>query len=144
MKLLKTLRQAASVTFLALAFQLLSASPALAQTSAWSGVCVDTAGGNPDVATIQGLQCLLANVLAVFLTIVGIAAFLMLIVASFQILFSGGSSQTVEKAQKSVTFAVIGLIIALSAFIILNLVASFTGVNTILEFKIPSSEFQWQ
>jgi hypothetical protein len=114
-----------------------AAVPVSAQTSAWSGVCVDTAGGNTDVATLQGLQCLLANVLSIFLTVVGIAAFIMLIVAAFQFLTSGGNSQTTEKAQKAVTYAVIGLIVAVSAFAILNLIASFTGVNTILQFKIP-------
>jgi len=37
---------------------LASASPALAQTSSWSGVCVSE--NDSSVATIQGFQCLLA------------------------------------------------------------------------------------
>jgi len=92
------------------------------------------------VATIQGLQCLLANVLSIFLTLVGVTAFIMLIVASFRLLVSGGDTKQVEKGRNSVTYAIIGLVVAVSAFIILNLIADFTGVRTILEFKIPSSE----
>jgi hypothetical protein len=115
---------------------LLKASPVFAQTSPWEGVCVSTS--DPDVATLQGLQCLLANVLSTFLTIVGIAAFIMLIVSSFRILLSGGDSQAMEKAKNSITYAIIGLVVAVSAFVILNLIAEFTGVKTILEFRIPS------
>lgn len=98
---------------------------------------MDTTGGNTDVATLQGLQCLIANVLSIFLTVVGLGAFIMLIAASFQLLTSGGNSQATEKAQKSVTYAVVGLVVAVSAFIILRLIASFTGVDTILQFRIP-------
>jgi hypothetical protein len=118
-----------------------SSLPAVAQTSSWSGVCVSQ--NDSTVATIQGLQCLLANVLTTFLSLVGVAAFVVLIVSSFRILFSGGNSQDVEKAQKSITFAILGLIVALSAFVILNLISQFTGVESILKFSIPSSDTQW-
>ncbi len=112
-----------------------------AQTTTWSGVCVSTE--NPDVATIQGLQCLLANVLSVSLTLLGIAGFVMIVIGALRWLFLGGNTQDVEGAKKTMTFAVIGIIVALSAFIILNLVASFTGVSSILNFKIPDSDTQW-
>ena len=119
-----------------LVLQLASVSPAFAQTSPWSGVCVSQT--DQTVATIQGLQCLLANVLSIFLTVVGLAAFIMLIVSGFRLLVSGGNTQSVEKARNSVTYAVVGLVVAVSSFVILNLIAEFTGVKTILEFKIPS------
>jgi len=102
---MKLLSKTISIVFFFLGLQLASVSPVFAQTSPWSGVCVSPT--DETVATIQGLQCLLANVLSIFLTLVGVTAFIMLMV---------------------------------SAFIILNLIADFTGVRTILEFKIPSSE----
>lgn len=117
------------------AFYLASAMPVFAQTRPWEDVCVDA--NNPDVATIQGFQCLLANVLSIFLTVVGLGAFIMLIVAAFRLLVSGGNSQAMEKARNSVTYAVIGLVVAVSAFVILNLIAEFTGVKTILKFEVP-------
>lgn len=135
---MQALQKKSIVIGTALVSYLAAATPVFAQTSAWSGVCVDAA--NPDVATIQGFQCLLANVLSVFLTIVGLAAFVMLIAASFRLLASGGNSQAMEKARNSVTYAVVGLIVAVSAFIVLNLVAKFTGVNTILHFVIPGDQ----
>jgi len=136
---MKLFQKITALSMAAMVF-LASASPALAQTSAWSGVCVGESGTHAeDVATVQGLQCLIANVLVVFLTIVGIAAFIMLVISSLRILASGGNSQAVEKARNSITYAVIGLVVAVSAFAILNLIASFTGVDTILQFNIPTN-----
>lgn len=123
--------------------------PAQAQTSVWHGVCtgkgsVSSSGvSRTDVATIQGIQCLIANVLSVTLTLIGLSGFIMLIVASFRWMLSGSNSQEVEKAGKTMTFAVVGLLVALSSFIILNLLAEFTGVKSILNFVIPSSDTQW-
>lgn len=123
-----------------------TASPALAQTSSWSGVCIHEktlqSGEVIQVATVQGLQCLLANVLSTFLSLVGIAAFVILVVSAFRIM-AAGSSNEVENSKKAITQAVIGLFVAVSAFIILNLVAEFTGVKTILNFVIPDSSTQW-
>lgn len=118
-----------------------------AQTRAWEGACIrqreDSAGRVFEVATIQGLQCLLANVLSTFLTLVGIAAFVMVVASAFRIMLAGDKSQEMDKAKTAVTQAVIGLVVAISAFIILNLIAEFTGVKTILNFSIPESTKQW-
>ena len=126
-----------ATTTLALAFP----QPAQAQTSAWSGVCVSAK--DAEVATIQGLQCLLANVLSVALTLIGIAGFIMLLVGSMQYLLSGGNAQHTEKAKHTMTFAIVGLIVGLSSFIILNLVSTFLGIPSIMEFTIPDSSKMW-
>ena len=112
-----------------------------AQTKEWQTIsehCVIN-----DVATIQGVGCLLANVLSVVLRLLGLAGFVMIIYAAFNLLMSAGNSQKVEELKKTITFAVIGIIVALSAFIIVNLIANFTGVSLVKEFTIPSSEKNW-
>lgn len=112
-----------------------------AQTKEWKTIsehCVID-----DVATIQGIGCLLANVLSVVLRLLGIAGFVMIVYAAFNLLMSAGNSQKVEESKKTITFAVIGIIVALSAFIIINLIASFTGVSLVKEFTIPSSQKDW-
>lgn len=117
---------------------LYSSSPAFAQTAAWSGVCVG--GADNDVATIQGLECLIANVFTVIITLIGLAAFVMFIIGSVRWLISGGNSSNVDKARNTMTYAVMGIVIALSAFIVINLIAGFTGVETIKTFRIPTSD----
>ena len=101
----------------------------------WGGDCIEG-----DVATIQGLRCMIANILSIAITTIGFAGFIMLIVGSFRYLASGGNSKGTETAKNTITFAVIGLVVALSSFVILNLIAEFTGVKTILVFVIPSAD----
>lgn len=119
----------------AIAIPFLYPRPIMAQTQYWTEGRCQIAG----VATIQGIACLLANVLSVTLTIIGLAGFVMLIIGSMRWLLSGGNTQNVESARKTMTFAVIGLAVALSSFVIINLIAQFTGINVITEFFIPSS-----
>jgi len=97
------------------------------------GICVQ--GG---VATIQGILCLVANVFSITITMIGLIGFLMLVVGAFRYLLSGGSSKGTENAKNTIVYAVVGLLVALSSFFILNLIAEFTGVKTILDFVIPS------
>lgn len=125
-------------------------SPVYAQTQEWSGVCVGpkdmvVKGGKTvtdasDVATIQGVQCLLANIFSVIISVIGLAGFVMFIVGSFRYLLSGGNSKGTETAKNTFTFMVIGIIVALSGFILLNLLSKFTGISIITNISIPSSE----
>lgn len=121
-------------------------TPVFAQTTRWSDVCVGNGfSENADsVATIQGFECLIANLFVVFITLVGLSGFVMFIYASFRWLISGGDSKGTTAARNSMTYAVIGLVVSLSAFIIINLVAEFTGVNAIKSFRIPTSDIDWR
>ena len=109
----------------------------------WRGSCVEdiVIEGKivGEVATIQGIRCMLANVLSIAITGIGFAGFIMLIVGGFRYLTSGGNSKGTETAKNTITFAVIGLVVALSSFIILNLIAEFTGIKTITKFIIPEA-----
>jgi len=59
----------------------------------------------------------------------------MLIIGSFKLLTSGGDPKAVDAGKQTVTFAIIGLVVAVSAWLILSLVARFTGVEQILNFS---------
>jgi cbb3-type cytochrome oxidase subunit 3 len=115
-------------------------TPAHAQgVQPWSGVCVGT-GDAKDVATIQGFQCILANLLSIAVSGLGLIGFVMMLIGGFTYMLSAGNSKGADTARQTITFAVVGLVVALSAFIILRLIASFTGVSTILNFTIPNSD----
>lgn len=124
------------VLFLTLLTGILPAQ-AQAQTSVWGGVCVG--GADSDVATIQGAQCLIANVFMVIITLIGLVGFVMFLVGAIQWMVSGTNAQGVQKARSTMLYSVVGLVVALSAFIIINLIADFTGVNVIRNFQIPTS-----
>lgn len=115
-------------------------SPIQAQTAVWKGVCVGPTDASKDVATLQGLECLIGNIFTIILTLIGLAGFIMFIIASFRYLLSGGNTKGTETARNTFTFVVIGIIVALSGFIILNFLADFTGVKNITIFSIPKSK----
>jgi len=135
------------IAFFSISTLTLTPQSVTAQTQDWKtlgpelevGMCVSDEG----VATIQGVACLIANVLSVSLTLIGLAGFVMLIVGSLRWMLSGGNSQNVDKAKKTMTFAIVGLVLALSSYMIINLIAQFTGVSTITKFIIPSSDTDW-
>jgi len=124
-----------SIFLSALSALALSTTPVMAQTQEWGEACVYN-----EVATLQGLECLIANAFTVIISIIGLAAFVMFIVASFKWMLAGSNSKNVEDARKTITYAVVGIVVSLSAFIILNLIASFTGITSVTEFKIPRSD----
>ena len=96
----------------------------------WSSRCAQNG-----VATLAGFECLLANILNWIIPIIGLATFLMLIVGSFQFLTSQGNPKEMEGAKKTISFAIFGLILDLAAWVIINFVSIFTGID-LSTFKI--------
>lgn len=109
---------------LAVFFPLLS-SPVAAQ-SKWENACVGSGLGE-DVATIQGVSCLLRNILNVVLTILGFIGFAMLVYASFNLLISGGQPSHLEKTKGTFTYVIIGLFLAIGSYAIMKIVDSIIG-----------------
>lgn len=141
----KLFKKISSISLIAYSYFVAFAVPARAQ-EAWdaqAGLNCTGAGsgidGAEDVATIQGLGCLIGNVLSVALTIIGMLALVMFIAASFRYMTSGGNSKSTEQAKNTITYAVAGIIVAVSAFILLNLISNFTGV-TVSDFIIPGAD----
>lgn len=95
-----------------------------AQGKEWTGACTQDG-----VATIQGIECLLGNVLGAAVPVIGMGTFIMLIIGSFQYLTSQGNPKEMAGAKRTISFSVFGLILALSAWAIINVLSGFTGVN---------------
>jgi hypothetical protein len=113
-------------------FYFTSFSPTQAQT-AWSGACVGT-GIAADTATIQGVTCLVRNILNVALTLLSFVGFIMFVFAGGKLLIYGGQSSNLEAAKGTITFAIMGLILAVSSYVILLLVSNITG-QAIMQFQ---------
>jgi len=60
----------------------------------------------------------------------------MLIVGGFKYLTSGGDQKATASAQQTLTFAVVGLVLLVLAFLVFRLIEQFTGVN-VTNFVIP-------
>lgn len=79
--------------------------------------------------TISDLETVFSSVVSLALTAAGLTAFVMLIVGGFQFLTAGGDKEATQKAQKTLTFAIAGLVVSLSAWIILNFLGNFLGID---------------
>ncbi|MBQ6154617.1 hypothetical protein IJJ27_00575 [bacterium] len=115
---------------------LVGADSGTTTTGKWTGVCVGTAGTvASDVATLQGIQCLLANLLGAVLTLFAFVGFFMFIWASFKLMVSNGQPEKFTKAKDTMTYAIFGFILALSSFAIINILAYFTGIDSFLAIQ---------
>ena len=110
-------------------------TPVYAQTTAWTGKCVDA--NNPDVATIQGFECLFANILQIVTLIAGLVFIFLFISGAFSYLFSSGDEKKVAQASSTLGSSFLGLVGIIISWLILKFLTEFTGVN-LLDFVIPS------
>lgn len=103
-----------------------------ASPASWSTRCATN-----DVATIQGFECVFQNIVSVALALAGLAVFVMLLAGGLKYLTSGGDPKAQESAKNTMTYAVLGLVFMVAAYLILNLLSTFTGLPGLLKFTIP-------
>jgi membrane-bound ClpP family serine protease len=105
---------------------------AMAQGTEWSGTCV-----SGDVATIQGFECLFANLLKVIMGFAGLTFFIVLIIGGFKFLTSGGDPKKMASASSTLTLAFISLLGVIISWLILLFIQNFTGIN-VTQFSLSS------
>ena len=91
----------------------------------WGGL----EGPDKDVATIASLTTLFKNAVTGITAFAGVVLFIVLVMAGFTFLFSGGDAKQLEKAKNTFTYALIGLIVIVCAYLIINLIQMFTGAD---------------
>lgn len=73
-------------------------------------------------ATKDNATDMVKNILNVLFVIIGILAVIMIIVGGFRYVLSAGDSSAVSAAKNTILYAVVGLIVALLAYAIVNFV----------------------
>lgn len=99
---------------------------------AW-GECVV---GKEQVATLKCIPAVFENLITAAVVFAGVVAVIFIIVAGYKYLTSGGDPKKLEGAQKTLTFAIIGLFLIVFSFLIINLISYVTGVSCIKQFSI--------
>ena len=84
--------------------------------------------------TIADLEPLVGLIISNLLSVAGIIFFVMLLKGGFTYLTSGGSPESVGKAQNTITHAVYGLVAAALSYMALVLIEYITGAN-VTEFN---------
>jgi hypothetical protein len=131
----KSLQGLLVVPILALGVTL--ASPVVQTASAANDACSDTlsatsgagcAQGNEQQSDLFGSNGLFKTITNVLLFIIGAISVIMLIIGGIRYTVSGGDSAAVTSAKNTILYAIVGIIVALLAYAIVNFVlGSFTG-----------------
>ena len=87
------------------------------------------------IARISDLSCVFGNVVGVSIIFAGIVLFVILLMGGFKYMTSGGDPKAVDAAQKTITYAILGLILILASYLILVLIRAITGVD-VTNFKV--------
>lgn len=86
-------------------------------------------------AKVSDLETVFGNVVKSVLGFAAIALFIMLLVGGFSYITAGDNPKAAEGAQKTITYAIGGLILILISYLILVLIKTITGVD-VTQFNI--------
>lgn len=88
-------------------------------------------GDAKDVATIGCIPAIFSNLLTALLMFVGTFALFLFIFAGFKYMYSAGDPKKLEGARNTLIYGILGLLIVLFSFFIINLTSIVTGVKCI-------------
>jgi hypothetical protein len=86
-------------------------------------------------AKLSDLETVFGGVVKSALAFGGVVLFILLLVGGIKYITSGGDPKAAEGAQKTITYAIGGLILILLSYLILVLIRTITGVD-VTQFKI--------
>lgn len=90
------------------------------------------------VATLDCLPNLFANIIGWLLAFAATAAVFFIIFSGIKIITSGGDAKQLDEARKGLAFAVLGLILILVSFFIINIISTITRTDCIRKFGFTS------
>jgi hypothetical protein len=80
-------------------------------------------------AGVTELENLFSRIISLSVAASGIALLVILTIAGFKFLTSGGEPKAIQSASQTVTWALLGMLFLIIAWLILQLIESFTGVH---------------
>ncbi|OGM15802.1 hypothetical protein A2V56_01020 [Candidatus Woesebacteria bacterium RBG_19FT_COMBO_42_9] len=93
----------------------------------------DPTGNTP--ATFSDIEVAFARIVLVILGLAAIVLFIMLLVGGFKFITAGGDPKAVESAKKTLTYAIAGMVLVASAYLILRFIGVFTGID-VVNFRV--------
>lgn len=75
------------------------------------------------------LQGLFSNIISLAIGAAAVVCFFLFIIGGFQYLTASGNEQAAAGARKTLTFAILGVVLIVLSFLALRLISAFTGVD---------------
>lgn len=96
--------------------------------------CFKTLGNNDKVGLLTCIPYLFENVVTAAFLFAGIIALIFIVLSGIKFLTSGGDPKQLEGAKNTLTYAILGFILILLSFAILNFISQIAGVPCITKF----------
>ncbi len=87
-----------------------------------------------EVATLNCIPAVFHNIVNWALIFAAVVAIFLIMFSGIKFLRSGGQEKLVEDARNTLTYAIIGLVVILLSFLIINVISDITGVGCIKKF----------
>ena len=84
------------------------------------------------------LNTVVQNAITLVFTLAGVAVLAFLILGAFQWVTSGGAKDKVDNARKTITAALVGLLLLGLAFLIVRVVGQIVGFDVLTQFQVPA------
>src|SRR3989344_8747663 len=88
-----------------------------------AGAQFRTPSGGP-VGNVSNVTELIMRFIQILLAVAGLVAVIFLIIGGFRYITAGGNEETSESAKKTVTNAIIGIVIVILAFVIVRVISN--------------------
>jgi len=108
----------------------------LAPSSVLAAVEVKESG---DFAQLSQLTVVFANAVSVIATLAGFAVLIMLIRGGVAYITAQGDPKALTTARSTITWALIGLVIILAAFLVISLIVGFVNLPGVGKFCLPTA-----
>lgn len=96
--------------------------------------CIQGTNTGDKVATLGCIPVLFQNIVNGALLFVGLVTIVLIVFSGYKFITSQGDAKQIEGARNTLTYAIIGLVIILFSFFIINVIGYVTGVTCISDF----------
>lgn len=86
--------------------------------------------GTGGLNSSQSLSDLIVRVIDLLLTFAGVVAIVFVVIGGYQYIASGGNEEAAEKGKKTLINAIIGIVVVVLAYAIINVLVNLVGSNS--------------
>ncbi len=87
----------------------------------------------------SSINSTITTVITLLFSLAGLLFFIMIVVSGIKIITAGGDTEKISSAKKGIINAIIGLVIVIGAFLIIEVITSLLGVSGSLFYSNPIS-----
>jgi hypothetical protein len=92
--------------------------------------------GQGTPAPLTAIEDIFGSILGAAIPFAGIVLFIVLVIGGFQFITSGGDPKKAAAARNTLTYAIIGIVLLALAYLVIVIIAEFTGAEGIKTFDI--------